>query len=106
MYIGEVENNVLVKIKTITDRSTLADDPALKTEWEGTIPFNNARALVDSKGQIVVYDNQIAYVVTGGQLKDVKLTGEQNYVSDDGAEIMQLTKEGTSTLVELQPLNP
>ena len=106
VYIGEVKNNELVKIKTITDRSNLADDPALKTEWEGTIPFNNARALVDAKGQIIVYDNQTAYVVTGGQLKDVKLTGEQNYVSDDGAEIMQLSIQGTSTMVELRPLNP
>lgn len=106
VYIGEVKNNELIKIKSITDRSNMTDSPSLKTEWNGSIPFNNATALVGTKGQIVVYDNQTAYIVTNGQLKEVKLLGDQNYVSDDGTELIQLSKQGTSTLVELQPLKP
>ncbi|MDR3587008.1 MAG: hypothetical protein P4L59_17105 [Desulfosporosinus sp.] len=105
VYIGEVENNQLVKIKTTTDLATLSSNPSLKTEWEGTIPFdNNVRTLIGAKGQMIVYDHQTAFIVTAGQLAEVKLHGDENYVSVDGAELIQLTKNGTSTLAELQPL--
>jgi len=106
VYIGEVKNNELVKIKSITDRTIMTESPALKTEWQGTISFNNAHALVGAKGQVVVYDNKTASIITAGQLKEVKLEGDQNYISDDGAEIIQITSKGTSTLVELKPLKP
>ena len=39
-------------------------------------------------------------------LKEVKLEGDQNYISDDGAEIIQITSQGTSTTVEMKPLKP
>jgi len=106
VVIGEVKNNQLVKIKTITDRSNMTVSPSLKTEWEGSIPFKNAHVLVGGKGQVVVYDNQTAYIVTAGKLEEMKLLGEQNYISDDGAELIQLSGQGTSTLVELKPLKP
>ncbi|MDR3542667.1 MAG: hypothetical protein P4L69_17155 [Desulfosporosinus sp.] len=105
VYIGEVENNQLIKIKTTSDLATLTDEPSLKTEWEGTIPFDdNVRTLIGAKGQMIVYDHQTAYIVTAGQLAQVKLHGDENYVSVDGAELIQLTKQGSSTLAELQPL--
>jgi len=106
VYIGEVKNNLLVKIKSITDRTIMTESPSLKTEWQGSIPFNDASALVGAKGQIVVYDQQTASIITAGQLKEVKLQGDQNYISDDGAEIIQLTSQGTSSVVELKPLKP
>lgn len=107
VYIGEVENDELVKIKTTADLATLKDNPSLKTEWKGSIPFNtNVRTLIGDKGQMIVYDHQTAYIVTAGQLAEVKLHGDENYVSVDGAELIQLTREGTSTLAELQPLKP
>ena len=105
IYIGEVVNDALVKIKTTPDLTAVKSNPSLKTEWEGSIPFNTAvRTLIGAKGQIVVYDHQIAYIVTAGQLKEVKLHGDENYVSVDGAELIQLTRDGASTLAELQPL--
>ncbi|MFZ3129630.1 MAG: hypothetical protein WA125_00625, partial [Desulfosporosinus sp.] len=104
VYIGEVINAELVKIKTTSDRSELTDNPSLKTEWEGLIPFKNIRVLIGSKGQVVVYDHQIAHIITDGQKKEIKFAGEENYVSIDGAELIQLNQQGTSTLVELQPL--
>lgn len=106
VYIGEVKNKQLVKIKTIVDRSSMTVSPSLKMEWEGSIPFQNSKALVSAKGQVVVYDNETAYIVTAGQLEEVKLLGDQNYISDDGAEIIQLSRQGTSTIVELKPLKP
>ena len=104
VYIGQVENNALVKIKTTPDLAELKKNPSLKVEWEGSIPFKDVRTLIGTKGQVVIYDQKTAYIVMTGQLKEVKLLGEENYISDDGAELIQLTKEGTSTLVELQPL--
>jgi len=107
IYIGEIQNNELVKIKTTPDLPELTNNPSLKTEWQGSIPFgNNVRTLIGAKGQMVVYNHQTAYIVTDGQLAEVQLHGDENYVSVDGAELIQLTKEGTSTLVELQPLKP
>jgi hypothetical protein len=107
IYIGEIQNSELVKIKITPDLPELTNNPSLKTEWKGSIPFgNNVRTLIGAKGQMVVYNHQTAYIVTDGQLAEVQLHGDENYVSVDGAELIQLTKEGTSTLVELQPLKP
>ncbi|KJS48159.1 hypothetical protein [Desulfosporosinus sp. BICA1-9] len=104
VYIGEIENNKLIRIKTTADRVDLASNPALKTEWEGSLPFNNDRTLIGSKGQVVTYDQSTAYIVTNGQLKELKLQGDENYISEDGAELIQLNRSGTSTIVELIPL--
>ena len=107
IYIGEIQGNELIKIKTTPDLPELTNSPSLKTEWQGSIPFgNNVRTLIGAKGQMIVYNHQTAYIVTDGQLAEVQLHGDENYVSVDGAELIQLTKEGTSTLVELQPLKP
>ncbi|MCB8815435.1 hypothetical protein [Desulfosporosinus shakirovi] len=105
VYIEEVVDNQLVKIKTTADLELMKDNPGLKTEWEGSIPFDeNSCALIGAKGQVIVYDNQTAYIITDGHLTENKLQGDENYISADGAELVQLTKSGTSTLVELQTL--
>ena len=104
VYIGEVIDDELVKIATTSDRSELTNNPTLKTEWEGSIPFKDVRMIIGVKGQVVVYDNQSANIVTAGQLEKIQFQGDENYVSLDGAELIRLTQQGTSTLVELKPL--
>ena len=104
VYIGEINNNMLVKIKTTADRTDVTSNPALKTEWEGSIPYKSGMALIGSKGQVVINDQSTAYIITNGQLNEVKLQGDENYISDDGAELIQLIRSGTSTNVELQPI--
>lgn len=105
VYIGEVRNNRLVKIKTTDDLSHVTSNPSFKTVWEGTIPsYDSLRTIIGANGQVIVYDDQTAYIVTKGNLSDVKLHGDENYVSVDGAELIQLTQSGDSTLAELQPL--
>ncbi|HEY8909291.1 MAG TPA: hypothetical protein VIM51_03285 [Desulfosporosinus sp.] len=105
VYIGEVENNKLLKIKTTGDLAEMTNNPSLKTEWVGTIPFDSSiRTLIGAKGQMIIYDKKTAYIIIAGQLQEVQLHGDDNYISVDGAELIQLTKEGASTLVELQPL--
>ncbi|SPF56741.1 conserved exported hypothetical protein [Candidatus Desulfosporosinus infrequens] len=105
VYIGEIQSNELIKLKTTADPQLIKDNPELKTEWEGSIPFNkNTRMIVGVMGQLIIYDNQTAKIITDGHLAEANLQGDENYISVDGAELIQLTKEGTSTLVELQPL--
>ncbi len=118
VYIGEVVDDKLVKIKTTTDHSDLIDKPDIITEWEGLIPIEDAHLLIGSKGQVVIYDNQIAYVISDGQMQEIEFefeVGENyvshenyvypaNYISQDGTAHIQLNEEGTYTLVELQPL--
>ncbi|KUO70848.1 MAG: hypothetical protein APF81_07915 [Desulfosporosinus sp. BRH_c37] len=107
VYIGEVVNHQLVKIKTTADQELIKENPSLKTEWKGSIPFNEkAKALIGANGQIVVYDNQTVSIITDGHLAEVKFQGDENYVSADGSELIQLTKQGTFTLLDLQPLKP
>lgn len=104
VYIGEVLNGQLEKIKTTSDTSDLADNPTLKTEWEGIIPFKDNNVLIGSNGEVIIYNNQIAYIVTNGQKEEIPFEGDENYISLDGAEHMRLTKQDDSTLVELKPL--
>ena len=107
VYIGQVKNDQLVKIKTTPDLVKMTDNPSLQTEWVGSIPFNNdVRWLIGAKDQMVIYDHKTANIVTYGNRVEIKLSGDENYVSVDGAELIQLTKQGTSTLVELRPLKP
>lgn len=104
LYIGEIKDNQLIKIKTTSDSLELKNNPQLKTEWEGSIPFKNARAIVGSKGQVIVYNQITAYNVTAAQLKEIELLGEENHISNDGAVLIQLNRSGTSTLLELSPI--
>ncbi|MDR3602754.1 MAG: hypothetical protein P4L49_20140 [Desulfosporosinus sp.] len=105
VYIGEVENNQLVKLKTTADLQVMKENPTLKTEWEGTIPFNQkVRTLIGVTGQLIVYDDQTANIIKDGKLTTTNLQGDENYVTVDGVELIQLTRSGTSSLVELQPL--
>ena len=107
VYIGQVKNDQLVKIKTTSDLVKMTDNPSLQTVWVGSIPFNNdVRWLIGAKDQMVIYDHKTANIVTDGNRVEIKLSRDENYVSVDGAELIQLTKQGTSTLVELRPLKP
>lgn len=106
VYIGEVVNEQLVKIKTATDRSDLISNPPLKTEWEGLIPFKNVRLIIDSKGQVVIYDHQTAYIISDGQMQEIAFDGGENFISLNGTEHIQLNEEGDYTHVEIQPLKP
>ena len=104
VYIGEIQNNQLVKIKTTEDLSEMKNNPSLVTEWEGSLPFSEVRTIIGSKGQIVIYNQKTVSIITGGQLEEFELLGDENYISDDGAELIQLNRSGTSTLVELSPI--
>ena len=104
LYLGEITNNQLTKIFTRADTTKLNENVELITAWEGSIPYKDARVVIGSLGQIIIYSQKTAHIIDSGKSKQISINGEENYVSPDGAELIQLTREGTSTLVELQPL--
>lgn len=105
VYIGEVEDNKLVGIKTTADLAKLENNPSLKKEWEGSIPFDSeTQVFIGFKGQIIIYTDPTAYIVASGKLTEARFQGEENYLSLDGAEVIQLTRKGDSTLAELEPV--
>jgi len=104
LYLGRVVDNQLTKISTREDKTNINEKVNLNPVWEGSIPFQDSRVVIGALGQVVVYDQKTAYIINNGEIKEIELRGEENYVSSDGAELIELTKEDGSTKVELKPL--
>lgn len=104
LYLGRVEENKLVQVQAATE-TVDSSKLEFKTIWEGSIPFENDHVIIGVKNQIVIYSNQIAYIIhSGGQESQVNLSGKENFISPDGAELIELTPNGNSTDIELKPL--
>lgn len=104
IYLGKVEGDHLINIRSATDTS---DDKGLefKTIWEGTIPYKDPKGvIIGATNEVVVYDNKTAYIIQDGKEKEIELPGEENFISPDGVELIQLIRDGASTKVKLQPL--
>jgi hypothetical protein len=104
LYLGKVTNNQLTKISTREDKTNFNEKVNPITIWEGSIPFKDAKVVIGSLGQVIVYNQQTAYIINNSKVKEVDLQGEENYVSPDGAELIELTRQDDSTLAELKPL--
>ncbi|WP_206810894.1 hypothetical protein [Paradesulfitobacterium ferrireducens] len=108
VYLGEIDNNQLVKILTVKDSSDLKNiNTAAETQWEGSIPFKDSKTVIGSKGQLIIYGQNQLHVVQDGKEQQIDLgeeKGETSYVTRDGAELFQLRPEGSMTIVELKPL--
>jgi hypothetical protein len=104
LYLGRVVDNKLTRISTREDKANFNEKVNLLTFWEGSVPFENSKVVIGALGQVVIYDQETAYIIKDGKVKDVELQGQENFVSPDGAELIELTKEDNSTKVELKPL--
>ncbi len=104
LYAGEIKDDKITLIKTLSDTNENDRKFEFKTKWEGSIPFKNSRIIIGAGGEVIVYDTKVAYIVKNGKLKELTLKGEENYISSDGAEIMEINRDGKSTLIELRPL--
>jgi hypothetical protein len=92
-----------VNIRSAAD--TDKEKMEFKTIWEGSIPYKNHKdVIIGSKNEIIIYDNQGAYIVADGKETQLELNGEENYISSDGVQLIQITRVGTSTQVKLRPL--
>ncbi|CAA7601867.1 Quinoprotein alcohol dehydrogenase-like domain [Acididesulfobacillus acetoxydans] len=103
LYIGDVKDGNIVKILTMTETGSEKTLPQLTTEWTGTIPFRQARVQMGAHNEVIIYNAGKAYIVDKGRLKSVNLQGSDNYISPDGAELVQMTEEGNMTHFELKP---
>lgn len=104
IYLGKVQDGQLINIRSASDTS---DDKGLNFEtiWEGSIPYKAHKGvIIGGENEIVIYDNETAYIVKDGKDVSVSLEGEENFISPDGVELIQITRVGTSTKIKLQPL--
>lgn len=103
LYLGKVQEDRLINVRSASDTS---DEKSLefKTIWEGSIPFKNPKGvIIGAKNEVITYDNKTAYIIENGKEKKMNLSGEENFISPDGVELVQLTRIGMSTKVKLQP---
>lgn len=104
LYLGKIEGNNLVQVRSAAENADLTK-LGFKTFWQGSIPFTDAKVILGVNNQIVIYSNQTAYIIqSDGQQKKVVLSGKENFISQDGAELIELTPNGKSTDIELKPL--
>ncbi|KLU58935.1 hypothetical protein CEB3_c49540 [Peptococcaceae bacterium CEB3] len=103
LYVGDVQNGDIVKILTLTETGSEKTLPQFNTEWSGTIPFRQARVQMGAHNEVIIYNAGKAYIVDKGQLRSVNLQGSDNYISPDGAELVQMTEEGNVTQFVLKP---
>jgi len=104
LYLGTVQDNNLVQVRKAKENS---EDKDLKFEtiWEGSIPYNELKGiLVGIQNEIILYNDQAAYIIEQGKDTKIELNGEENIISSDGVEVVQVTRTGTSTLVKLYSL--
>ncbi|WP_242659885.1 hypothetical protein [Desulfitobacterium hafniense] len=104
LYLGNIKDGKLVNIRSGEENS---EEKSLKfkTVWEGSIPYDDAKdVIIGANGEIIVYNDLTAYIIKEGSDKEVKLDGEENYISSDGVEVIQVTRVGMSTKVKLHPL--
>ncbi|AGA69351.1 hypothetical protein Desdi_1902 [Desulfitobacterium dichloroeliminans LMG P-21439] len=104
LYLGHVENDYLVSVRSAEEHSE-EDNLEFKTIWEGSVPFDDLKkVIIGAKNEIIIYDDQIAHIIQDGKNKEIALSGEENYISFDGVELIQVTRVGMSTKIKLQPL--
>lgn len=105
LYLGKVQDDNLVEIRSAAENSD-STNLDFKTVWQGSIPFKDAKIVIGVKDQIVINSGQTAYIIqSNGQQEQVELSGKENIISQDGAELIELTPNDKSTDVELKPLS-
>ncbi|MDR3288599.1 MAG: hypothetical protein LBT22_04140 [Peptococcaceae bacterium] len=105
IYVGRVENDYLIKIEIGNDRTEIKQTVGLSPLWQGRIPFKDQRIILGSLGEVIIYNDDRAYVITGGEEKEIPLTGERAIISGDGAELIQIIAENENTKLKLEPFN-
>lgn len=104
LYLGKIQENQLVNVRRASDTS---DKKSLtfETIWEGSIPFKDPKGvIIGANNEVITYDNKTAYIIENGKEQKINLSGDENFISPDGVQLIQLAKIGMSTKVNLQPL--
>lgn len=105
LYLGQVNNDRLVKIMSAAESSDNSQTVDLQPIWSGDIPYNDEKSIIGSDGQIILYGSKTAYVFKDGKSQTVNFNGDKNYISADGTEKIELTKDGSQTKIAVNPLS-
>ena len=103
LYIGEVNNNSLVKILCGTESSDNKKNMELSQCWQGDVPYNG-HVIIGSEGQVIVYNNQNAHIIHNGKVDSISFDGIENFVSSDGAKQIQFTRDGSQIMISMEPI--
>lgn len=104
LYLGKVQDGNLVNIRSAQENTT---DKSLVFDimWEGSIPFTqSSRIIIGAENEIIIYDHKTAHFISGGELKTLSLSGEDNLISSDGVQLIQITREGFVTKLKFLSL--
>ncbi|MDI6879543.1 MAG: hypothetical protein QMC95_12825 [Desulfitobacteriaceae bacterium] len=104
LYLGEVQNGILTKVLTLKESADQKENPATQTEWQGSLAFKGDAVQIGAENQVILYNRRIANIIANGKDRTVELDGDDSYISVDGAELVELTRQGETTHVELRPL--
>lgn len=104
LYLGEIKNNKLTKVIAAEDRVDSKEKLEFKTVWEGSVPVDDSQIIVGADKQVIVYGDKAVYVIKDGRAEQPELDGDLNLVSQDGAELIGLSPNGSATHVNLKPL--
>ncbi|HEX3015403.1 MAG TPA: hypothetical protein VHQ46_03365 [Desulfobacteria bacterium] len=92
VYVGEVENDYLVKILTMNDTGLQEQvDSQTALVWQGSLPWKNEHVVVGTGNYIAIYDDQHASVLENWKLHEFKFKDNQSYVTQDGRDVMEVT---------------
>jgi|GEM_PF-405606 len=105
LYIGQVENDRLVKVLSGAESSDGSKNVSLSQIWEGDIPYSGGHSIIGSDGRVIILLSKTAYIIRNGKSQSVGLNGEKNFVSSDGVEKIELSKDGSNTKVVVEPLS-
>ncbi|NMA69766.1 MAG: hypothetical protein GX958_10140 [Desulfitobacterium sp.] len=104
LYLGNVQDEHLVSINSAQEN---AADKSLDFNklWEGSVPItDSSRIIIGAENQIIIYDHKTAHIVSDGELRTLNLSGEDNLISSDGVQLVQITREGFMTKLKFLSL--
>jgi hypothetical protein len=106
VLVGDVENNILVRILSLPDTSSQERVATTTTvEWQGNIPWKNYKAITGQDNFWVLYNDHQAVLFQQGQVRNIEISANNDYLTSDGREIMKLLPNGDGTLkLTIKPL--
>ncbi|MDR3270823.1 MAG: hypothetical protein LBT32_04855 [Peptococcaceae bacterium] len=105
LYLGTVEDKRLTAIEVGLDKTDIKQSIGLTSFWQGSIPFEDRRVLIGVSGEVIIYDDEQAHVITETGDQEIMLNGngQRAVISSDGVELLQLSEQDGYTRIKLKP---
>ena len=106
LLVGLVQEGHLSSILSLNDQG-VQDKSSSKTStmWTGQIPWKSSDSVEVSNNFISLFDGQRIVVLDNGKERAVTPSGDDNYLTSDGREVMEVRPNGDGTVqVNFKPL--